>query len=352
MGIGDLLRSSAAWAALKAKWPGAQLHFLMLSKHAGYASQDFIRAHHLLASASFITVKSGQPGQPQRSLPYAQVVKQVVQAMNTAMAGVAVDMVIDCEPYGIRTSRLARHIAKQHEAISVGIAQFPLRSWFYSLAAPSVPRYMAAHQLSAPMDYTERDFVALAALGIQREGKRIELQVGVQGKAWQQQHAHRFAGAVQQVALNIGCGTADALPKRPDMGALVSAMVCWYLQSPFVLHLTGADFESAVNEEFMAQFTQSLKAQGLEAVCTNWAGKCTLNELAGLIALTQTMVSTDSGPYHMAVALGVPVVCWFKFATPASYHLHDDVAVLVEPTPQEFAQAALRLSRAGRKAQS
>lgn len=340
MGIGDLLRSSAAWAALKAKWPQAQLHLLMLSKHAGYASQDFIRSHHLLASASFITVKSGQPGQPQRSLPYAQVAQSALQAI----AGTRIDMVIDCEPYGIRTSRLARHIAKQHNAVSVGIAQFPLRSWFYSLAAPSVPRYMAAHQLSAPMDYTERDFVALAALGIQRDGRRIELQLNAQGRAWQQQHAHYFAGTVQHVAFNIGCGTADALPKRPDMAALVSAMVCWYQQSPFVLHLTGADFENDINEEFVAQFTQALKALGYEAVCTNWAGKCTLNELAGLIASTQIMVSTDSGPYHMAVALGVPTVCWFKFATPASYHLHDDVAVLVEPTAHEFAQAALRLS--------
>ncbi len=340
MGIGDLLRSSAAWAALKAKWPGAQLHLLMLSKHAGYASQDFIRSHHLLASASFITVKSGQPGQPQRSLPYAQVAQSALQAI----AGTPIDMVIDCEPYGIRTSRLARFIAKQHKAVSVGIAQFPLRSWFYALAAPSVPRYMAAHQLAAPMDYTERDFVALAALGISRNGRRIQLQINAQGRAWQQQHAHHFAGSVQQVALNIGCGTADALPKRPDIGALVNAMVCWYQQSPFVLHLTGADFESAVNEEFMERFTQALQALGHQAVCTNWAGKCTLNELAGLIALTQTMVSTDSGPYHMAVALGVPTVCWFKFATPASYHLHDDVAVLIQPTAQEFAQAAVRLS--------
>jgi ADP-heptose:LPS heptosyltransferase len=339
MGIGDLLRSSAAWAALKAEWPGAQLHLLMLSKHAGYASQDFIRAHHLLASASFITVKSGQPGQPQRSLPHAQVAQSALQAI----AGSQMDMVIDCEPYGIRTSRLARFLATQHKAVSVGIAQFPLRSWFYALAAPSVPRYMAAHQLAAPMDYTERDFVALAALGISRSGRRIELQVGTQGRAWQQQHAHHFAGSVQQVALNIGCGTADALPKRPDMDTLVSAMVCWYQQSPYVLHLTGADFESDINEEFVARFTQALKALGYAAACTNWAGKCTLNELTGLIAMTQIMVSTDSGPYHMAVALGVPTVCWFKFATPASYHRHDDVAVLVEPAPQEFAQAAMRL---------
>jgi Glycosyltransferase family 9 (heptosyltransferase) len=350
MGIGDLLRSSAAWAALKAQWPDVQLHLLMLSKHAGYASQDFIRGHHLLASASFITVKSGQPGQPQRSLPYAHIAQSALQAI----AGTTMDMVIDCEPYGIRTSRLARHIAQQHKAVSVGIAQFPLRRWFYTLAAPSVPRYMSAHQLAAPMDYTERDFVALAALGISRNGRRIELQVNTQGRAWQQQHAQYFAGPVRQVAFNIGCGTADALPRRPDMGALVDAMVHWYQESPFALHLTGADFESAVNQEFIEKFTQTLKALGIQPVCTNWAGKCTLNELAGLIDMTQIMVSSDSGPYHMAVALGVPTVCWFKFDMPAAYHVYDNVAVLVQPTPEQFSQAALRLGSlgsAGRKAE-
>jgi ADP-heptose:LPS heptosyltransferase len=340
MGIGDLLRSSAAWAALKARWPNVQLHLLMLSKHAGYASQDFIRSHHLLASASFITVKSGQPNQPQISVPYLQV----VQSAMAALVGTTMDIVIDCEPYGIKTSRLARHIAKQHNAISVGIAQFPFRSFFYSHSAPSVPRYMAVHQLTAPMDYTERDFVALAALGIDRKGRRIELKVGTQGKIWQQLHMQHFAGSVRHAALNIGCGTADALSRRPDVGAMVSAMVCWYQQSPYVLHLTGADFESAVNQEFIQGFTFALKALGLEPLCINWAGKCTLNELAGLIALADVVVSSDSGPYHMAVALGVPVLCWFRFATPAAYHSHDNVAILIEPTPQEFTNAALSLN--------
>jgi ADP-heptose:LPS heptosyltransferase len=36
MGVGDVLRSSAAWRVLKDKWPQAELHLLFLSKHAGY----------------------------------------------------------------------------------------------------------------------------------------------------------------------------------------------------------------------------------------------------------------------------------------------------------------------------
>ena len=80
MGIGDLLRSSAAWSALKARWPEARLHLLMLSKHSGYATEAFIRGHHLLASAHFVTVKIGHPGQgKQRSLPRVQIWAEVAQ---------------------------------------------------------------------------------------------------------------------------------------------------------------------------------------------------------------------------------------------------------------------------------
>ena len=62
MGVGDLLRSSAAWAALKARWPQVQLHLCMLSNHAGYVVQELISSHYLLASSHFVTVKKGAPG--------------------------------------------------------------------------------------------------------------------------------------------------------------------------------------------------------------------------------------------------------------------------------------------------
>jgi len=64
MGIGDLLRSSAAWRAMHDRWPGVELHLLFLSKHAGYSSEGLIRQHHLLTSAHFVTVREGTPQDP------------------------------------------------------------------------------------------------------------------------------------------------------------------------------------------------------------------------------------------------------------------------------------------------
>lgn len=344
MGIGDLLRSSAAWSALKQRWPDAQLHLLMLSKHSGYASEDFIRSHHLLSSAHFVTVKSGHPGQArQRSLPASAV----RAAVNAILGDIPVDLVIDFEPYGIKTSLLARSIARQRGAVSVGIAQFPLRKYFYDRSAPSVPDYARAHNLPTPMDYTERDFVALAALGIARGDTKITLEVGAEGRAWQTQHPWVSKPGRKRVALNIGCGTPDAKSKRPDLAHLAQCLIALYAIEPFELHLSGADFEKEINIQFSTLLTAVMAQQGLHTDMVDWAGQLSLMQMSGLLSEADLVVSSDSGPFHMAVALGVPTLCWFNFDTPASYHSQDKVCCLILPTTDRFAQAACNLLRSG-----
>lgn len=339
MGIGDLLRSSAAWRALKNKWPHTQLHLLMLSKHAGYASESFIRSHHLLNSATFLTIKTGTPEGKQHEI----ALFELLRAVEAQLGNTLIDMVIDCEPYGIKTSIVTRHIARRHSAVSIGIAQFPLRRLFYDRAASSVSQYIRRNNLSKPMDYTERDFVVLNALNITREGIRIELQIGPEGLAWQRLHESSFRTSHKKVLLNIGCGTLDALPKRPPMQALVDAMVACYLRKPFSLHLTGANFEKNINQEFTSSYSNKLRESGCAPEVHDWAGQCTLIELSGLVGKADVMISSDSGPFHMAVALGIPTLGWFNFATPASYHPHSNVAVHIMPSPNDFTDSVTKL---------
>jgi ADP-heptose:LPS heptosyltransferase len=120
-------------------------------------------------------------------------------------------------------------------------------------------------------------------------------------------------------------------------------MVAVYQRGAFTLHLTGAPFEKDVNEEFVQLFSQALATLGRQPTTYNWAGQCTLNELTGLIALADIMVSSDSGPYHMGVALGVPTLCWFNFDTPEARHPHINVVAQTMPQPEVFADAAMRL---------
>ncbi len=339
MGIGDLLRSSAAWSAIKAKWPSAQLHFLMLSNHAGYPSEALIESHHLLSSVNFVTVKQGQPGaQKQAKVPLAQTLHTVLERL----AHQPIDLVIDFETGGLKTSWLTWKIARAKRATSVGIAQFPLRRFFYDVAAPSSRDYQARHGLPRLMDYTEKDFVALAALGIERGETRIALRPAAQGMLWQQQHAAAFSQAMT-VVLNIGCGTADALVKRPPMAHIVQCCAALHALRPFHLHLSGATFEREVNQEFAELFAAQVRRAGQQAQVTDWSGQLSLDQLAGLLERADLAISSDSGPYHMAVALGIPTLCWFNFDTPPSYHHHHDVVCLVMPETDAFVSAAQQL---------
>jgi hypothetical protein len=224
---------------------------------------------------------------------------------------------------------------------SVGIAQFPLRKLFYTFAAPSVPFYCQRKQLGRPvqMDYTEKDFVVLAALGIERLDDKINLRVSADGLAWQKTHPTNSFGLLS-VTLNIGCGTTGALPKRPVIKDLVACMVALYRRRAFMLHLSGAGFEAAVNAEFARDFSAALSQLGLSCEVMDWSGQCSLSQLTGLLGASDLVISSDSGPYHMAVALGVPTLSWFNFDTPPSYHRQPGVATLIKPAVEEFVVAA------------
>ena len=84
LGVGDILRSSAAWKALREKYPGAEIHLIFLSRHAGYASEYLIREHFLLNSAHFITVRDADPSHPNAKRVPLRIVKDEVQRISAS----------------------------------------------------------------------------------------------------------------------------------------------------------------------------------------------------------------------------------------------------------------------------
>ena len=124
MGIGDILRSSAAWRALKDLWPEAELHLLFLSRHEGYPSEVLISQHHLLSSATFLTIRKGDPHDRNIKKESNWTIFNKVRLLAKA---VQPDLIIDFEWAGCRTS-IATAVARMAcGAKSLGINQFPLR---------------------------------------------------------------------------------------------------------------------------------------------------------------------------------------------------------------------------------
>lgn len=343
LGIGDVLRASASWRVLKNRWPQARLHLLFLSKHAGYVTESLMKEHSLLDSATFITVREGDPSQPSaRRVPLAELAKRVRDLCRQLQP----DLIIDTESAGIRTSLLTWLGARVCGATTVGVAQFPLRSLFYDLAAPSTRDYIRQRGLPEPMDYTHRDFVPLAALGLQRDNTPIELAVTSAGRTYQvslreRLHSGEWSGTNRPLlGLNIGCGTPDAIPRRPDVAALVEAMGLLAQRWPHTLLLCGAPFEREINQAFVAAYAR--RWGGVDHML-DLAGSCSLSELTGLIDSCDLFVTSDSGPYHMSVALRRPTLVWFNYEERAAVHHHPWCRGLIRPSPETFVSTLLSL---------
>jgi ADP-heptose:LPS heptosyltransferase len=361
MGVGDVLRSSAAWRALKDRFGPVELHLLFLSKHPGYATESLIKEHHLLSSAHFLTLRPASPhGQQVQTSPMHALVAQSLQICVDQQ----IDFIIDFEMHGFRgawlTWRLQRELSRKHQQVqTLGVAQFWIKRFFYDLCSKSLKAFALDQGLALPMDYSNRDFVVLSALGIQRQGRSIELQSSPQAQQSVQRMLDEFQKRRRRsaqeksrflLALNIGCGTPDALYKRPQMADLVSAMLALYCVRPFDLLLTGAAFEQEVNQAFIQAFESARQSsgsskQGPEPTfnCLDCAGQTSLPELSALIGECDLMVSTDSGPYHMAVALKVPTLAWFIKEEEASYHQVAWCKHVVHPSTDEFVELSLSL---------
>jgi ADP-heptose:LPS heptosyltransferase len=329
-GIGDLLRSSAAWRALRQAWPSAELHLWFLSQAPGSAAEELIAQHPLLASFAASDKRTRGRRAWQALFRDARAIGERVRP----------DLVIDCEPNGLRTSLLTWYLRRRTGAFTVGIAQVPLRRWFYQKTAPSTPAFARQRGLPFPLEYTERDFAVLAALGIERHGTAIELRETSEGRAFRTQMAGEFGEAGQRpiLGLNIGCGTPDAVPKRPSFDLLAALVVELQRCHGFALLLTGARYEQAVNREFL----QRLQPIG---PVLDLAGRTTMLELTGAIAACRLFISSDSGPYHMAVALRVPTLALFNTPNPQHYHRNAWTDCLVAPDARSLPAALAAAER-------
>ncbi len=305
-GIGDLLRGSASWRALKNRIPKARLHLLFLTKDRGYVSERLMSKHHLLSSFHIID----------KSIRGMKDWKRFIEEFDALVRKIRPELIIDFEPHGLKSSVLCLYARIKYRIKTLGIAEIPFRKFFYSMSSPSSSKVLNS------LDYTDRYFVALKYLGIERKGTPIELKETEEAIRFRESFFQRFGIPEQSrlMGLNIGCGTPDALWKRPNIRLLRRAVEKLQRQTKTLLVLTGAHFEKDINDEFL---------EGYPLPAYDLAGATDILELPGLLRLFSLFLSTDSGPYHMAVALRVPTLGIFVRHFPASYHHHEWVRCIV-----------------------
>jgi ADP-heptose:LPS heptosyltransferase len=325
-GIGDILRSSAAWRALRDTFPGAELHLALLTADPGAAAESFIARHHLLRS--FVAIDKRTPA-------WGDWKRMLARVQETA-AGIRPDLVIDFEPNGLKSTFATWLVGRKFGAVTAGVGQIPGRGAFYRVASVSTSEFARRRGWEFPLEYTNRDFVCLSALGIERNGRPIELEETEEGRRFRDSLRERCGIAVGAtiIGLNIGCGTPDAVIKRPGLNLLKELVGQLQQRHAAQVVLTGAKFEQQVNGEFLNLFPAAQRES-----MHDLAGQTSLLELCGLIRGCDIFISTDSGPYHMAVGLKAPTLAVFRHPNPVHYHREKHARCVLLGKPEDLSGA-------------
>lgn len=318
-GIGDILRSSAAWRALKNRFPNAKLNLLFLTNHPGYPSEELISNHHLLDS--FYTVNKEHFNQWKNFLKAVKESDSVIRKVNP-------DFIIDFEPYGLETTIVSMIGRFKYGIKTLGINEVFPRGLLYSYYSPSVKSFKKKHKIDV-LNYTDRDFVVLDRLGIERDDIQIEIQETPKATAFREKIKRKLNLDENVLIVNIGCGTPDAVAKRPEFSIYEELINYAYSKYKLIPVLIGAPFEKEVNQAFIREYLKKHNHPIYDI-----SGETDILESVGAINLGKIVLSSDSGPYHIAVALKKPTLALFNFNTPDHFHYNSwTVCRVVKPNP-------------------
>lgn len=323
-GIGDILRSSAAWKVLKEKFPEAKLNLLFISNHVGYVSEQLIAKHYLLDS--FYVIDKNWFN----SVSYFP---KALKEASKIIGELKPDFIIDFEPYGLETTLCSMIGRFKYGILTLGINEVFPRGMLYSISAPSVKSFMKKKKIDV-LNYTDRDFIVLDRLGLERKDTAITIKETQKATKFRESYREKYGidKDAKIFVVNVCCGTPDALPKRVDIELLVN--IISYTKDKYGLFpvLMGAKFEFDINSEIESR----LKSMGINT--KNLAGETDIEESVGLINDATAVVSGDSGPYHIAVALRKPTVAIFNFKDMIKIHghFHSWVRCVYAPSKEFF----------------
>jgi heptosyltransferase I len=147
-------------------------------------------------------------------------------------------------------------------------------------------------------------FAFLGALGIEERVIEWNLPISAADRAWAAARAPRAAGPV--LAVNPGASKAEReWPVERLIEVIREAQKRWGTQ----VMLTGGrgEREAAVGKKI---------TQAVSTNVTNLIGQTSLKQLAAVLARADCLLAPDTGPVHIAGAVGTPVVGLYAVAPP------------------------------------
>jgi ADP-heptose:LPS heptosyltransferase len=128
-------------------------------------------------------------------------------------------------------------------------------------------------------------------------------------EAWE-----RTLPAGSYVVVHAGASVPARAPRAELLGEVVAALV----EAGWAVALTGSRSEAAQVGYLLAECRRHAPRAALEEKAVNLVGRTTLASLARLLAGSAALVSGNTGPAHLAAAVGTPVVSVFAPTVPAA----------------------------------
>lgn len=287
---GDLLLTTPALRTLRTHAPGAEIHVLvargMEELLAGNPDVDRVLSfdRRSLASQAALYLRLARGG-------YATVIDLVSNPRSAVLAAL---------------TRAPRRVGYD----------IPGRAWAYTVRVPREP--LGADGRPRLRYAPEAAFDLLDAIGIPRGDLALRFHVGAAADsrigAWLEERRAEIAGRPLVACLPSGSWPAKTwLPERfaEAMDALSDEACPIWIWGPG-------------EEERAAAARARMRGGSLLAPATGW------QELGALLRRCALLVANDSGPKHVAAALGTPTVTIFGPTHPATWHPPEGPHVIVE----------------------
>ncbi len=274
--IGDFIMALPALRALHASYPQAEITYLGRRWHA-----DFLLERRLPGIQRVVSVPPPLGEDINRGLV---IDPQEEEAFFAEMQGEAFDLAVQMHGGGLYSNRF---IKKLNARVSIGAR---------TQGAPPLDRW-------TPYTYYQhevfRQLEIVGLVGARPQSDELAPSLPVLDSDLQAAQA-----ALEQIDGPFAVLHTGSTDPRRIWPARKFARVGNFLSKELGLKvvLTGTRMDAAQIEQVMAQ---------MQAPCVNLQDQLALSGLTGLLSKAQLVISNDTGPLHLALAVGAPVIGLF-----------------------------------------
>ena len=287
--IGDVIHTLPALNAVRSYYPNANITWLVED-----AAAPLVQGHKALDRV--LVSKRKRWLKALRSLSFLDTIKEVYGFIK-ALRDTRYDMILDFQALLKSGVLIALARGRRKIGFGKGLEHMEHSYIFLNERIPAVD--MEIHALS-------RGMILLNAVGIPTNEIEYKLPMSDHDrkKIDELMKQHGINGEKSLIAINPVAKWETKLWPKKQFAELADMLVDQY---DMKIVFTGGIKDYSI----IQAITSSMKGRAI-----NFAGKTTLTELAALYEKAALVVSTDTGPMHLAAAVGTPVVALFGPTAP------------------------------------